>query len=161
MRLMQRTVLLLGLGLWLTHAVTADVIYDKEKLSDAREHQVKCHLVFSENTKALIVTVAGRTVADIPYNTIDKFSYEFAKHHRIKQGAIVMVASLGAGAVVMLTKSKTHWLTVDYHEGQTAKELVLRMDKKDYKDIISTAQAQTGKSVEMVEGAVKHKKSKR
>ena len=29
-----------------------------------------------------------------------------------------MIASLGAGGVVMLTKSKSHWFYVDYHEGE-------------------------------------------
>lgn len=58
-----------------------------------------------------------------------------------------MVASLGAGAIVMLTKSKSHWLTFEYHEENAAKTLVLRMDKSDYKKILKVASAQTGKQV--------------
>lgn len=158
---MKRTALILAFGIGMSNlAAAADVIYQKEKLSDAKEKQVKCDLTFSEVKKAVIVTVASQKVAEIPYNTIDKFSYEYAKHRRIKQGAIVMVASLGAGAVVMLTKSKTHWLTIDYHEGDAAKELVIRMDKKDYKDIFSTIQAHTGKEVQIVQDSGKGKKSK-
>jgi len=52
-----------------------------------------------------------------------------------------MVASVGAGAIVMLTKSKSHFLTVDYHEGAASKELVLRLDKSEYRDILATAKS--------------------
>lgn len=58
-----------------------------------------------------------------------------------------MVASLGAGAVVMLTKSKSHWLTFEYHEGNANKSLVLQMDKSDYKKILKVASAQTGREI--------------
>jgi hypothetical protein len=49
--------------------------------------------------------------------------------------------------VVMLTKSKSHFLTVEYHEGTASKELVLRLDKSEYRDILATAKEQTGKDV--------------
>ena len=41
-----------------------------------------------------------------------------------------MVASLGAGAIVMLTKPKSHWLYIDFHEQNAPKSVVLRMDKR-------------------------------
>jgi hypothetical protein len=47
---------------------------------------------------------------------MDEVSYEYTKKQRITAGALVMVASLGAGAVVMMTKSKSHWHYIDYHE---------------------------------------------
>ena len=95
----------------------------------------------------MVVRVADRDFVSIPYDKIDKLSYEYSKKHRITQGAIVMVASLGAGAVVMLTKSKSHWLYVDYRQESGAATLVLRMDKKNYKTILNTAKEQTGKQV--------------
>lgn len=59
-----------------------------------------------------------------------------------------MVASLGAGAIVMLTKSKSHWLYIDYHEQSVPKSVVLRMDKNDYKKILEAVERHTGKEVE-------------
>lgn len=85
----------------------------------------------------------------VPYNQLDRFSYEYTKKHRITQGAVVMVASLGAGALVMLTKSKSHWLYIDYHEQSAPKSVVLRMDKIDYKKILEAVETHTGKEVEM------------
>jgi hydrogenase maturation factor len=94
----------------------------------------------------------------IPCGQIDRFSYEYTKKHRVTEGAIVMVASLGAGAIVMLTKSKSHWLYIDFHEQSSAKSLVLRMDKNEYKKIFEAIQTHTGKEVQFVGEAEKSKK---
>jgi hypothetical protein len=138
-------------------ALGSDVAFNNVKVADARGRQTDASLIFNEANKAMVVRVADRDFATIPYDKIDKLSYEYSKKHRITQGAIVMVASLGAGAVVMLTKSKSHWLYIDYHQDSGASTLVLRMDKKNYKTILDTASAQTGKQVEYL-GNVKHQK---
>src|SRR5258707_7897788 len=107
------------------------------KLADAKGKQADASLIFSDNNKDVIVRVADRDFVTIPYDQIDKFSYEYTKKHRVTQGAIVMVASLGAGAIVMLTKSKSHWLYVDFHEQNAPKTVVLRMSKKENKNIFN------------------------
>ena len=58
-----------------------------------------------------------------------------------------MIASLGAGAIVMLTKSKSHWFTIEYHEENAPKTLVLRLDKSEYKQVLKVATTSTGKDV--------------
>ena len=78
----------------------------------------------------MAVQVADRDFVTVAYDQLDEFSYEYTKKHRITQGAVVMVASLGAGAIVRLTKSKSHWLYIDYHEQSVPKSVVLRMDKR-------------------------------
>jgi hypothetical protein len=123
------------------------------KVADAKGKQADASLIFSDNNKNVVVRVADRDVATIPYDQIDMFSYEYTKKHRITQGAIVMVASLGAGAIVMLTKSKSHWLYVDFHEQTVPKNLVLRMDKKDYKEIFAAVKTHTGKDVQFLGNA--------
>ena len=120
------------------------------KLADAKGKQADARLIFSDANSNLVVRVADRDVVLIPYNQLDKFSYEYTKKHRITQGAVVMVASLGAGAIVMLTKSKSHWLYIDFHEQNTAKSIVLRMDKNRYKKIFDGIKTHTGKDVEIV-----------
>lgn len=128
------------------------------KLADAKGKQADASLIFSDNNKDVVVRVADRNVATIPYDQIDKFSYEYTKKHRITQGAIVMVASLGAGAIVMLTKSKNHWLYVDFHEQNAPKCLVLRMDKHEYQKIFEAVKTHTGKEVEFLGDAKKAEK---
>lgn len=145
---------------WLSTAGSAqDMAFRKTKVADAKGKQAPADLVFRQSKQCVEVSVAGHQIAEIPYSTIDKFSYEYTKQHRIKQGAVVMVASLGAGAVVMLTKSKSHFLTVEYRDGAAAKELVLRMDKSEYKTILDTVKAQTGKEVEFLADAGSKKKA--
>ena len=156
-----RRLLLIGLALCAASmALGEDVAFRKVKLADATGKQAEADLIFSEGSKTLVVRVAERDVVTIPYEKIDKLSYEYTKKHRITTGALVMLASLGAGAVVMLTKSKSHWLYVDYHQTVDPASLVLRMDKRNYKQILEVAQTQTGKQVEYL-GDVKHKKHKK
>jgi hypothetical protein len=131
------------------------------KLADAKGKQVDASMIFSDNRKNIAVQVADRDFVTIPYEQLDKFSYEYTKKHRITQGAIVMVASLGAGAIVMLTKSKSHWLYIDFHEQTAPKSVVLRMDKHDYKNICDAVKTHTGKEVEGLEkDKAKKEKSK-
>lgn len=120
------------------------------KLADAKGKQADARLILSDSDKNLVIRVSDRDLAVIPYEKVDKFSYEFTKKHRVTQGAIVMIASLGAGAIVMLTKSKSHWLYIDYHEQNAPKSLVLRLDKSDYQKIIASLKTHTGKDVEML-----------
>ena len=128
------------------------------KLADVKGKQADATLIFSDDDKDLDVRVSDRDLAVIPYDHVDKFSYEYTKKHRVTEGAIVMVASLGAGAIVMLTQSKSHWLYIDYHEQNVPKTLVLRLDKGDYKKILEAATAHTGKQVEMLgDAGKKHK----
>jgi hypothetical protein len=129
------------------------------KLADAKGKQSDASLVFSDNNKNVVVRVADHDFTTIPYDQIDKFSYEYTKKHRITQGAIVMIASLGAGAIVMMTKSKSHWLYIDFHEQSVPKSVVLRMDKREYKNIIEAAKTHTGKEVELL-GDAKDKSKK-
>ncbi len=128
------------------------------KLADAKGKQADADLIFHDTGKDLVVRVADRDVVTIPYDELDKFTYEYTKKHRITQGAIVMVASLGAGAVVMMTKSKSHWLYIDYHEQNAPKTVVLRMDKHEYKKIVAAAPAHTGKEVQFLGDAGKKSK---
>jgi hypothetical protein len=129
------------------------------KLADAKGKQADARLIFSDNNKNVVVRVADRDALTVPYDQIDKFSYEYTKKHRITQGAIVMVASLGAGAIVMLTKSKSHWLYIDFHEQNGPKSVVLRMDKNEYQKIFEAVKTHTGKEVEFL-GDAKDKQKK-
>ncbi len=126
------------------------VSFNSCKLADVKGRQADATLIFSDDAKNMQIRVSDRDLVTIPYENLDKFSYEYTKKHRITQGAIVMVASLGAGAIVMLTKSKSHWLYIDYREQNSAKSVVLRLDKSDYKKIIEAVKTHTGKDVEML-----------
>ena len=112
-----------------------------------REKRVE--LVFA-NHEQLLVKSEDRALVTIPFSKIDKIDYEFAKRHRTGEGAAVMALSLGAGAIVMLTKTTSHWMGVEFQEDGRRKQLLLRLDKSDYRSVIAAAESQTGKKVEML-----------
>lgn len=61
-----------------------------------------------------------------------------------------MIASLGAGAIVMLTKSKNHWFYVDYKDADgKPQDLTLKLDKNEYEMVLKTAKEMSGKEVEI------------
>jgi len=139
--------------------IAEETAFNGVKLADAKGKQADARLIFSDDNKNVVVRVADRDFVTIPYGQLDKFSYDYTKKHRVTQGAVVMVASLGAGAIVMLTKSKSHWLYIDFHEQTVPKSLVLRMDKKEYKSIFEAVKTHTGKEVEFL-GNAKDKSKK-
>ena len=131
--------------------------FNKCKLADAKGKQADAQLLLNDIDKNLAVRVSDRDLVTIPFENVDKFSCEFTKKHRVTEGAIVMIASLGAGAIVMLTQSKSHWLYIAYHEQNAPKSLVLRLDKSDYQKIIALIRQHTGKEVQMLGDAGKKK----
>jgi hypothetical protein len=131
----------------------ADASFHGVKVADAKGKQTDALLLFNETSKKLVVRVADQDFVAVPYDQLDKFSYEYTKKHRVTQGAIVMVASLGAGAIVMLTKSKSHWLYIDFHDQNVPKSVVLRMDKNEYKSICEAVKTHTGKEVIFLQDA--------
>jgi hypothetical protein len=143
----------------LTHlALTEETSFKRIKAPDPKGHQRKAVLTFSDKDKAIEVRPAKGTGVDIPYAQIDRFSYEFTQKHRIKQGAIVMPAAIAPGAIVMMTRSRSHWLEIDYFDQQIPKAYVVRMDKHDYLHILDAVKTHTGKDAEILGNADKRKK---
>lgn len=124
------------------------------KVVDAKGRQISAVLTFSDNRKSVDVQPAKGDSVSIPYERIDKFSYEFTKRHRVNEGT-VFTAPLGVGAVAMLTKSRAHWLEIDYRDQDLMKAYVVRMDKKNYIRILDAIKAHTGKDTEILGNADK------
>jgi hypothetical protein len=56
-----------------------------------------------------------------------------------------MVFSLGAGAIVMMTKSTKHYVNITTKvEGGAPREYIFRLDKDDYKNFLAEMQRATG-----------------
>jgi len=122
--------------------------FRKTKTIDGTGKEVPVELGFDKQTQLLTVKALAAPIAEVPFTNIEKLSYEQAARHRVKEGAIVMLASFGAGGIVMLTKSKNHWLYVDYKDAGTSRALPLKLDKSEYTRVLEAAEEQTGKPVE-------------
>jgi len=149
---------LLAVALLTNLTLAEETSFKRIKVPDPKGHQRKAVLTFSDADMAIEIRPIKGAAVDIPYAQIDRFSYEFTRKHRIKQGAIVMVASIPGGAIVMMTRSRSHWLEIDYLDRQIAKAYVIRMDKHDYLHILNAVKTHTGKDAEILGNADKRKK---
>jgi len=137
-----------------TLSAAEETSFHHVKVPDAKGRQANAVLTFSDDHHAVEVRPVNGNSVSIPYKTIDKFSYEFSKRHRINEKTII-TAPLGVGAVAMLTKSRTHWLEIDYQPENVMKAYVIRMDKKNYIRILDAIKAHTGKDPEILGNANK------
>jgi hypothetical protein len=88
----------------------------------------------------------GSELKNFAYADIKSAEYSYSKHPRWRAGAAAAIA-IGIFALpLFFMKGKKHWLTV-----RTEKDFaVLRLDKDNYKIILPTFEARTGRKVETV-----------
>ena len=149
----RKILLLLVVLLAATVSVAEDDSFTRVAAPDSKGKLSRAVLTFSDSHKAIEVQPVKGDVKSIPYDQIGKFSYEYTKKRRINEESI-FTAPVG-GAVVMLTKSKSHWLEIHYHEGNVPRLYVLRMDKREYIRILDAVKAHTGKDAEVLGNADK------
>jgi hypothetical protein len=134
--------------------IADDVSFHHVKVPDQKGDQSAAVLTFSDTDKAIVVRPVKGNAVSIPYAAIDKVSYEFTKKHRVN-GETIATAPVGLGAVMMLTKSKSHWLEIDYHQQDVARTFVLRMEKHEYLQILDALKTHTGIDAEVLGNAEK------
>jgi hypothetical protein len=123
--------------------------FKRVKYVEVGGHQTPATLTLSDSSKSVEVRPAKGNAVLIPYEHIDKLTYEYERKHRYGVGALVLLAvSVVGGIVVMCTQSKKHWLDVDYHDQDVLKSAVIRLDKRNYQKVIEAVKAHTGKDVE-------------
>ncbi|PYV59627.1 MAG: hypothetical protein DMG98_05175 [Acidobacteria bacterium] len=140
------SVILLSLAAAAEKSVFRDVQFPSSKgqLTNAT-------LRFSDDDKLVEVRVSDGRVFNVPYARIGNISYEYTNKHRVKQAVLLgMVTPWSVGAVVAFTKSKNHWLEIDFHDQNAPSALVLKLDKRNYKKVCDAAKAPTGKDVVVV-----------
>jgi uncharacterized GH25 family protein len=97
--------------------------------------KIKAVLTFSDSSKAIEVHPAkGAAAVIIPYGQIDKCDYQYTN------------ALMGA---------KNHWLSIEYHDQNAHKVLLLLVDQKEYPHILDALKAHTGIDAEILGNAKK------
>ena len=124
------------------------------EVPDPKGRQIKAVLTFNDGHKAVEVQPAKGAAVSIPYSQIDKCSYEYTQRHRINEGTIA-TAPVGVGVALMFTKSKSHWLEIDYHDEDRPHAFVFRMDKHEYIHILDALKAHTGIDADILGDAKK------
>jgi hypothetical protein len=140
---------------FLSHLMAADESFSRMKVPDGKGKPVNAVLTFSDQNQAVEIRPTKIPSLTIPYSRIYKFSYEYTKRHRFSEGTLA-TAPLGIGALMMLTKGRSHWLQIDYDDPQNVRKFyVLRMDKHDYLHILEAVKAHTGKDADVLGNANK------
>lgn len=116
---------------------------DSEKKRDAR-------LELDPEARVLTLAdekwgVAKATYAIIPYSQITKIVYERSAHRRYATGLLV-------SPFLWFSKGKKHWLTIEFTDVANLPEgyVYVRLDKKNYRRILSALGAATGLEVEQI-----------
>ena len=83
------------------------------------------------------------TYAVIPYDKITSITYEKSAHSRIAMGLLL-------SPLAFFLKGKKHWLTVQFKDVPelSAGYVYVRLDKKNFQQIIEAVEGQTGLDVE-------------
>jgi hypothetical protein len=137
--------------------VAQDVTFKKTMYSSVKQPtEVEVNLLITDSKILIKSKKVSKNVPmidlEIPYSSIDSMSYELASRHRVSEGAAVAAGiSLGAGAILMGTKTKSYWLTIEYHEGDSNQSPVLHLDKSEYKGVIATLETKTGKHIAVLD----------
>ena len=129
-----------------------DANFDKTKFSSAKQAK-DADVNLSVTDSQLSIKSRKGTAIDIhvPYASVDSMSYEYSRRHRVAEGVGVMEISPLTGVIVMFTKTTSHWLTIQYHDGTGAESVVLQLDKSQFRAAMSALESRTGKKISVAD----------
>jgi len=110
------------------------------------EAGVKGTLIFDPSSKKVeFLNPKGTSAFSINYDAIRAMQYE-------RTGQPRYVAAVLISPAFLLTHSKKHYLTIEYNDqfGE-AHSVIVRLNKKNAREAVATATAQTRKSVEQID----------
>jgi hypothetical protein len=106
---------------------------------------VKGTLFFdNENKTVTFLQESGSSVLDIKYDTIKNITYEKASKPRYTEAVLI-------SPLFLLANAKKHYLTFEYDDPSGhGKYAIVHLDKKNAREAVACAEAQTGKRVEQI-----------
>jgi hypothetical protein len=110
------------------------------------EAGVKGTLVFDPTSKKVeFLNPKGAPAFSIDYGAIRAMQYE-------RTGQPRYVAAVLISPAFLLTRSKKHYLTIEYNDQSgEAYSVIVRLNKRNAREAVAAATAETSKSVEQVE----------
>src|SRR5882757_6622343 len=81
----------------------------------------------------------------IPVGAVTEISYGQDVHRRVGTAIGLAVVSLGIGALMLLSKSKKHFIGITWVDGEKKGGFVMQCDKSDYRGILLGLEGVTGK----------------
>ena len=84
-------------------------------------------------------------VATIPASAITEISYGQDVHRRVGNAIALSTISFGAGAFLLLVKSKKHFVGLTWANGDEKGGLAMQCDKNEYRGILAALEGLSGK----------------
>ena len=84
-------------------------------------------------------------IANIPATAITEISYGQDVHRRVGAAIGLAVVSLGIGALMLLAKSKKHYVGLTWTDGDKKGGFAMQCDKSDYRGELAGLEGITGK----------------
>lgn len=100
--------------------------------------------VSMDGTRILFVR-DKKEIATIPASAVTEVSYGQDVHRRVGAAIGLAVVSLGIGALMVLTKSKKHYIGLTWDDNGSKGGISFQADKGDYRGLLSGLEGVTGK----------------
>jgi hypothetical protein len=122
-----------------------DAIFDKSILMGASGAKTASVDLIVSNTGLSIRSkdTSPSVILDLPYSSINSVGYTF-----VDQGKAYLFPVMGIPA--LFVKGQSHWLVIESSAGTGNGTTVIRLDKKEYREVIAALTAKSGKHVEML-----------
>jgi len=118
------------------------VTYDGGSLGDVKAGSGIKLLI---NSSTITFVKDKQELVTIPSSAVTEISYGQDVHRRVGTAVAVGVFTLGAGALVALSKSKKHFIGLTWADGEKKGGLAVQCDKNDYRGILAALEGVTGK----------------
>lgn len=107
---------------------------------------IKGSLLFNAEEKTVaFVDQKGSPAFSVKYDSIKNILYEETSTPRYAEAVLI-------SPLFIFSRSKKHFITIQYTDTDgTGRFVIFHMDKKNVREAVATAEAQTGKKVEHVE----------
>ena len=118
------------------------VRYDGGSIADVKPGN---EMRMSIGEKDIHLFQGEKQIAVIPASAITEVSYGQDVHRRVGGAIALGVVSLGAGALLALSKSKKHFVGLTWADGDKKGGLAIQCDKNEYRGILAALEGVTGK----------------
>ena len=118
------------------------VVYDGGSLPDVKTGtELKMYI----ETNQIRFKRDKTTVVTIPASAITEISYGQDVHRRVGTAVGVAMVSFGIGLLVVLSKSKKHYVGLVWADGAKKGGFAMQCDKNEYRGILAALEGSTGK----------------
>jgi hypothetical protein len=121
------------------------IVYDGGSLPEAKAGTDLKLYIDSDKIRLVKDNKAEGEIVTIPAASVTEISYGQDVHRRVGAAIGLAVISLGIGALMLLAKSKKHFIGITWVDGDKKGGIAFQADKSDYRGLLAGLEGITGK----------------